>query len=376
MDPLSDADCISLTLMAAAMIEMGDGAQLRTWTTGSVIPERLPLVMMHGGPGVPDYLAPVAEMVDDLCLVHRYDQRGTGGSPWEGEHTIVRHVQDLVSLLDAWGHDRVVLMGHSFGTDMASYFLLAHPERVAGLIQLSGPFLHPWREADLAARRVRRSDEQQARLDELDAIASRTDDEEIEYLTLSWFTDHAEGARAWDWALAAARMLRPVNYAMNTQLNAAKKTDPLEARVDELRELLPPGAVIIGGAADTRPVDALRRLGVRLNCEVIIIPDAGHDPWLEAPGQFGAALRAAVKRQSQTAADRSAIPSRTGAISGRPVRLPHRGDAGHGLVQVAQRAKRADGVVWLIGGPPDARCIACGRAQMPVDTGRPGAWCC
>jgi hypothetical protein len=91
-----------------------------------------------------------------------------------------------------------------------------------------------------------------------DAIASRTDAEEIEYLTLSWFTDHADRARAWNWALAAARALRPVNYAMNTQLNAGKKTDPLESRVEELRELLPPGAVIIGGA--------------RLNCEVVIIP--------------------------------------------------------------------------------------------------------
>jgi hypothetical protein len=62
---------------------------------------------------------------------------------------------------------------------------------------------------------------------------------------------------------------------MNTQLNATKKTDPLESHVDEVRELLPPGAVIIGGAGDTRPADALRRLGARLNCGVIIIPNAG-----------------------------------------------------------------------------------------------------
>jgi hypothetical protein len=109
----------------------------------------------------------------------------------------------------------------------------------------------------------------------LDAIASRTDAEEIEYLTLSWFTDHNDRARAWGWALAVARTLRPINYAMNTQLNATKKTDPLESHVDELRELLPPGAVIIGGAGDTRPADALRRLGARLNCGVIIIPNAG-----------------------------------------------------------------------------------------------------
>jgi pimeloyl-ACP methyl ester carboxylesterase len=287
--------------MSETMIEMEDGAQLRTWTTGPVIPQRLPLVMMHGGPGIADYLAPVAGIIDDLCLVHRYDQRGTGGSHWEGEHTIARHLQDLASLLDAWGHDRVVLTGHSFGTNLASYFLLAHPERVAGMIQLAGPFLDPWREADLAARRARRSGRQQARLDELDAIASRTDAEETEYLALSWFTDHADRARAWDWAVTAARTLRPVNYAMNSQLNAAKKADPLESRVDELRELLPPGAVIIGGAGDTRPADALRRLGARLGCEVIIIPDAGHHPWLDAPSQFRAALRAAAVRQSQTA---------------------------------------------------------------------------
>jgi pimeloyl-ACP methyl ester carboxylesterase len=263
--------------MAATMIEMDDGARLRTWSRGPAIPQRLP-----------------------LGLVHCYDQRGTGGSPWDGEHTIARHVQDLASLLDAWGHDRVVLAGHSFGTDMASYFLLAHPERVAGLIQLAGPFLDPWREADLAAQRVRRSGEQQARLDELAAVVSRTDAEEVEYLALSWFTDHADRARAWDWAVAAARTRRPVNYAMNAQLNAARKASPLESRVDELREVLPPGAVIIGGAGDTRPAAALRRLGARLNCEVIIIPGAGHEPWLEAPGQFATALRAAAKRQTRT----------------------------------------------------------------------------
>jgi proline iminopeptidase len=204
-------------------------------------------------------------------------------------------------LLDAWGHDRVVLMGHSFGTNMANYFLLAHPERVAGLVQIAGPFLDPWREADQAAQRARRTEEQQARLDALEAIESRTDGEEIEYLTLSWFTDHADQTRAWEWALASAHTLRPVNYVMNSQLNAAKKVDPLESHVDELREHLPPGTVIIGGAGDSRPADALRRLGARLGCEVSILPNAGHDPWLEAPERFATILRAAVRRQTRSA---------------------------------------------------------------------------
>ncbi|WP_201760611.1 MULTISPECIES: alpha/beta fold hydrolase [unclassified Nonomuraea] len=283
------------------MIELDDGARLRTWTAGSPGPRRHPVVMVHGGPGVPDNLAPVAGMIDDLCLVHRYDQRGTGGSSWEGQHTIARHVDDLASLLDAWGHDRVVLVGHSFGTNMAGYFLLAHPERVAGLIQLAGPFLDPWRKAYRAAQRARLTDEQQTRLDELDAIETRTDTEEVEYLTLSWLTDHADRARACEWALASARTLRPINYAMNAQLNAAAKADPLESHVDDLHERLPPGSMIIGGAGDSRPAAALRRLGTRLGCEVIIVPNAGHFPWLEAPDQFGVAFRAAVERQTRRA---------------------------------------------------------------------------
>ncbi|MEU8022838.1 MULTISPECIES: alpha/beta fold hydrolase [Micromonospora] len=70
--------------MTEALIEADDGTRLRTWTTGATNPQTLPLVMLHGGPGIRDYLAPVAGIVDDRCLVHRYDQRGTGGSSWTG----------------------------------------------------------------------------------------------------------------------------------------------------------------------------------------------------------------------------------------------------------------------------------------------------
>ncbi|MEV4636217.1 alpha/beta hydrolase [Actinoplanes sp. NPDC049548] len=260
-------------------------------------PRELPVVLIHGGPGVPDYLSPVSDMIDDMCIVHRYDQRGTGGSTWKGKHTLTRHLHDLALLLDAWGHDKAVLVGHSFGTNLASHFLLTHPDRVAGLVQLAGPFVGGWRQADQAAQRERRTAEQQARLDELEAIEARTDGEEIDFLTLSWCTDHADRSRAWEWALTSARTLRPINYAMNAQLSAATKADPLEAHVPELRELLPAGSMIIGGEGDSRPADALRRLGASLDCEVVIIPNAGHFPWREAPDQFRTSFRAAVKRQ-------------------------------------------------------------------------------
>lgn len=152
----------------------------------------------------------MAATVADLCRVHRYDQRGTGGSPWDGEHTIARHVRDLGLLLDAFGHDRVVLVGHSFGTDLVSFFLLADPERVAGIVYLTGPFLGAWSDPTHVAEASRRSEHQQARLRTLQAISDRSAAEEIEFLTLSWFPDHADPKRAWGWAQAAARSRRPI----------------------------------------------------------------------------------------------------------------------------------------------------------------------
>lgn len=274
------------------------GVQLRTWASGTASPGRPPVVLVHGGPGIPDYLAPVAELIDGENLVHRYDQRGVGGSAWHGEHTIARHVEDFVALLDAWRHDQVILVGHSFGTNLTSYFLLAHPERVAGLVQLAGPFLGAdCSHAEAVAAKARRSPDQQARFELLSSRDSLTPSEDVEFLTLSWFPNHADPHHAWEWAASAARALGPVNLEMNKQLNAAKRADPLENRLAELRAVMPVRAAIIGGSGDPRLASHLQRLGDQLGCVVTIIPDAGHEPWLERAAATGQALRVSIDQQ-------------------------------------------------------------------------------
>lgn len=283
--------------VAPALITMPDGARLRTWTTGraSSLP---PVLLIHGGPGIGDYLGPVAECLDDTWLVHRYDQRGAGGSPWDGDHTLNRSVDDAICLLDHWGHPKVTVIGHSFGTNLASYLTLAHPDRVAGLVQIAGPFLGPrWRSAQDAAERSRRTPEQQARFVDLSGKPHLTVAEDIEFLTLAWFTNHADTTKAWQWASDAAQALRPVNQQMNRQLNAAKYATPLEDRLDQLRTAQPPHTTFIGGSADPRPEEELRSLAERLNVDLIMIPEAGHEPWLDQPEQFHHALRAAVAQQ-------------------------------------------------------------------------------
>lgn len=133
------------------------------------------------------------------------------------------------------------------------------------------------------------------RLDELGSVVARSDAEEVEFLTLSWVTDHADEKRASTWAFEAARVRRPINYEMNAQLNADKGVEPLESQVQRLRTVLPPGTVIIGGDGDPRPSPFLRDLADRLGCDVTIIAGAGHEPWLERPAEFRTALRSAVR---------------------------------------------------------------------------------
>lgn len=269
---------------------MSDGASIR-WTVLGDNGHRPPVVLLHGGPGLPDYLGDVAPMIADLAPVYRYDQRGTGGSPWQGRHTLARHIEDLAELLDRWKASTAILIGHSYGTDLASRFCLTHPDRVAAMLLMCGPFVGDWRAGDQAARRSRSSAEQQQRLRELQTLDSRTEEQEVELLTLSWFTDHAEPERGWDWAAQAARERRPVNWEMNRELGAENRSDPLERHVEALRPCLPRRVEMLGGDEDPRPLSALASLASRLGVPLTRIADAGHEPWLEQPETVRAHLR-------------------------------------------------------------------------------------
>jgi proline iminopeptidase len=273
---------------------MSDGARIR-WKALGVSPGQHPVVMLHGGPGLPDYLGDVAAMVADLAPVYRFDQRGTGGSHWQGRHTFARHLQDLVELLEMWEAPKAVLVGHSYGTNLASRFCLAHPDRVAAMLLLCGPFVGDWRAADRAARSRRMSADQQQRLRELETLSPRTEDQEVELLTLAWFTDHAAPERGLRWAAQGARTRRPVNWDMNRELGEEGRTDPLDQHVDALRGCLPAQVEILGGAEDPRPLAALASLGHRLGVPLTRIADAGHEPWLEQPDIVRGHLRRFVQ---------------------------------------------------------------------------------
>lgn len=72
-----------------------------------------PVVLCHGGPGIYDYLEPVAAMIDDLATVHRYDQRGCGRSEDGSAHDLATFGDDLDAIRRHWGYESWTVIGHS-----------------------------------------------------------------------------------------------------------------------------------------------------------------------------------------------------------------------------------------------------------------------
>lgn len=100
----------------------------------------IPLVLLHGGPGLPsDYLEPL-EVLGDERRVVVYDQLGCGRSDKPADETLWRletFVDDLERLTSDLGLERFHLLGHSWGGLLALAFFEKCPTQVATLVLAS-----------------------------------------------------------------------------------------------------------------------------------------------------------------------------------------------------------------------------------------------
>ena len=115
------------------------------WVSQSSRPgsgERPVMVFIHGWGGSARYWQSTAAWLSDRfdCLL--YDLRGFGRSPMAApypeprspEFALEAYAEDLRSLLDALGLERVTLNGHSMGASIATLFADRYPERLERLI--------------------------------------------------------------------------------------------------------------------------------------------------------------------------------------------------------------------------------------------------
>ncbi len=265
-----------------------DGCQLWTASAGA----GPPIVLCHGGPGLWDYLAPAAKMVEHAFTVHRWDQRGNGRSGGAPPYTLQRFVDDLEAVRAHFGYERWIVGGHSWGASLALEYALQHPARTRALLYLSGTGLGRQWKPHYYAERLKRlaavgADE---RWNELGSRA-RSLDEERELCLLTWMTDYADISIG---RADAAGMLSggfAPNYEVNTLLMAEHNARDEQAMIERCRGLDVP-ALVIHGAVDPRPVSAVQSLIEALpDARLEVVELAGHLPWVERDVAFSSILR-------------------------------------------------------------------------------------
>ncbi|MHB8189578.1 MAG: proline iminopeptidase-family hydrolase [Ferrimicrobium sp.] len=119
------------------------GESVATWyrVTGSPVSHRVPLVVLHGGPGAThDYLLSICDLAESGRMVVHYDQVGNGRSshfPDRGAdfYSVELFVTELAALIEALGiAKRHAILGQSWGGFLAQEYALTHPKGLIGLI--------------------------------------------------------------------------------------------------------------------------------------------------------------------------------------------------------------------------------------------------
>lgn len=110
------------------------------------------VVLLHGMADVARSLEPLALSLVDRYRVVAYDARGHGRSSHPGAYTGLHFVADLVGVVDAFGLDEPILVGHSLGGHTVANYAGLYPDRVraAVLIEGLGPPSPPLPEASRA----------------------------------------------------------------------------------------------------------------------------------------------------------------------------------------------------------------------------------
>lgn len=256
------------------MLCASDG--VRIWTaSGGRGPD---VALAHGGPGLWDYLAPLAAELAPHATVHRWDQRGGGRSERRGPYTVARCVADMEDVRAAASADRWVAGGHSWGASLALAYAAAHPGRVRGVLYIAGVG------AEWPRWVGRYRDEVARRLGGEDALRELATLPEAEANRRRWTTDYASP----DVAAPHVRRMLDDAFAVNLEANREIHADFVRqapALVAEVgRHGIP--VLVVQGALDPRPVAAVESMIAALpkgTTTRVVAARAGHFPWVEEP---------------------------------------------------------------------------------------------
>ncbi len=250
------------------------------WRTG----HGPPVVLLHGGPGLSDYLDSLDGELSPGYTVYRYQQRGLAPSTTSGPFTVEAHADDALAVLRAVAPTGAVIIGHSWGGYLAMHLAALRSPLIVGLVVVD-PLgaVGDGGIADMSRLvEARTSADSLARLKDLDRRADAgegTIDDALESLALTWPARFADPANA------------PAMPPMSLSLECNAETwvsiqDHLEKQT--VAGLLPkvttPAVFVLGADSPIPPEHGLASAALIPGASAVVHEGCGHFPWIERPG--------------------------------------------------------------------------------------------
>ena len=241
-----------------------------------------PALLLHGGPAFSDYTVSLAEELEGIFATIRYTQRGTPPSTAGPPYSVETHVEDALAVLDHFELERAWVVGHSWGAHLALHLVVAHSERLVGIVCVS-PL---WARSDVFEefdRNLRRglTPDQVEFVDEYEVRRSEgtaTLDAALERFRLFWpnYFAHPADAAPMPELTIGVQSSADTNASLEHHFEAGT----LERGLPDVR--LP--ALVIHGDLDPLPLRTATDTAALIpGAAMEIIEDCGHWPWLEQP---------------------------------------------------------------------------------------------
>jgi proline-specific peptidase len=269
----------------------------RTWYRDVGPQGGIPLVCLHGGPGSTHYyFEPLEELADNGRRVVVYDQLGCGNSDRPDDPdlwTVELFIDELRTLRDALGLERIHLLGSSWGSMLALEYALTQPPGLVSLVLNSPPTASQAWMAEAARLR-----------DELPKDVRRTLAEHETAGTI----DHPdyEAAEQVFWRRHILRVDPPPDFVLRgraergrqvyqslwgvSEWNANGKLRDWDVR-DRLHEIDVPTLVTSGRYDECTPALAEEAQRGIPGAERVLFEESSHSAYVEEPERFRAVVR-------------------------------------------------------------------------------------
>lgn len=273
-----------------------------TWYRDIGPAESLPLVCLHGGPGsTHHYFQPFERLAAEGRRVVVYDQLGCGSSDRPDDSdlwTVELFVDELRTLREALGLDRIHLLGTSWGSMLAIEYMLTGPSGVVSLTLNSPPTASATWAAEAARlrdalpehhRRAIAEHEAAGTLDDPDYLAAEKEFWRRHVCVLDPLPDYVERGRA--------EKGTPVYRALwgMSEWNPDGRLHDWDVR-HRLGEIRVPTLVTSGRYDECTPALAEEaRRGIP-GAERVLFEESSHMAFIEEPDRFRAVLTAFLER--------------------------------------------------------------------------------